>query len=131
MERIQKTWGQRIKLFENDLCEVCLLQLVPNQRCSWHFHKQKVNYFYVIEGELGIKTQWGEELLGPNEFFTIFPPDKHEFQTHEKSCKVIEVAYVKLNPEDIERQKLGGPLEVGGVDYKDYLVNDQPFGRGL
>ena len=110
IERQQKTWGQRTKIFENDLCEVCLLQLVPKQRCSWHSHKGKINQFYVIEGELGIKTEWGETILGPEEFFTIFPPDRHEFQTHEKPAKVIEVAFVKLDPEDIQREILGGPL---------------------
>ena len=112
-ERIYKTWGQRIKLFENDLCEVCFLQLTPNQRCSWHSHKHKVNFFFVIEGELIVKTEWGEVILEPYENFSVFPSDKHEFQTHEKSAKIIEVAYVELNPEDIDRINLGGPLGKG------------------
>ena len=122
-ERIQKTWGQRFKLFENDLCEVCYLQLVPNQRCSWHFHDQKVNFFFVIDGELIVKTEWGEVTLRENEFFTVNPPDKHEFQTHGKSAKIIEVAYVKLDPEDINRENLGGPLNLTPFQLPDDFLD--------
>ena len=110
-ERIYKTWGQRHKLFENDLCEVCFLDLDPSQRCSYHFHNSKANYFFVITGELTVKTEWGTVVLGPNEFFTVFPQDKHEFQTGNAPTKIIEVAYVKLDPQDIYRGKLGGPIE--------------------
>ena len=49
-ERIYKTWGQRFKLFENHLNEVCYLDLKPNERCSWHSHEHKANFFFVIEG---------------------------------------------------------------------------------
>ena len=109
-ERIYKTWGERFKLFENDLNEVCFLDLIPYQRCSYHFHNSKSNFFFVVEGELTVKTEWGTVVLNKNEFFTVHPKDKHEFQTHEKPTKVIEIAYVNLNPEDIERGKLGGSL---------------------
>ncbi len=110
-ERIYKTWGQRYKLFENDLNEVCYLNLDPNERCSWHKHEHKKNFFFVIDGELTVKTQWGEVDLTQGEFFTVNPGDFHEFQTHEHRTRIIEVAYVSLDPSDIQREKLGGPLD--------------------
>lgn len=110
-ERIYKTWGQRFKLFENDLNEVCYLALNSNQRCSFHVHEHKANFFFVIEGELIVKTEWGKVSLGPGEFFTVNPGDHHEFQTHEEPTKIIEIAYVKLDSSDILRETLGGPLE--------------------
>jgi len=110
MERIYKTWGQRIKLHEDDLSEVCYLSLNPHQRCSYHSHDSKSNFFFVIEGKLIVKTQWGGVALGPNEFFTVHPPDLHEFQTGETPTKIIEIAFVKLNPEDINRENVGGPI---------------------
>lgn len=112
MERMAKVWGQRFRLFENDLNEVCYLDLVPNARCSYHFHNSKSNFFFVVSGKLVVKTERGTVELGPNEFFTVHPQDKHEFQTKELPTKVIEIAYIKLDPEDIYRDatKLGGPL---------------------
>ncbi len=117
-ERIYKTWGQRHKLYDNHLCEVCYLDLEPYQRCSYHFHNSKSNYFFVITGELTVKTEWGTVNLGPNESFTVHPQDKHEFQTGMAPTRIIEVAYVKLDSEDIYRGKLGGPLkdEVGSYE---------------
>jgi len=68
----------------------------------------------VLEGSLTVTTQWGEVTLGENEFFTVHPPDKHEFSTGSEPTKIIEVAFVKLNPEDINRDNIGGPI--GMVD---------------
>ena len=110
-ERTYKTWGQRHRVFENDLCEVCYLDLEPKQRCSFHFHNSKSNLFFVIMGELTIKTEWGTVVLKPNEMFTVHPQDKHEFSTGVQPTRIIEVAYVKLDPEDIYRSSIGGPTE--------------------
>jgi len=109
-ERVQKVWGERFKLFENDLCEVCFLDLLPMKRCSWHNHRSKSNFFFVIEGQLGIKTRWGKVILNKNEFFTVHPTDEHEFRTFRMPTKIIEIAWVKLDPEDISRSLLGGEL---------------------
>ena len=109
-ERIYKTWGQRIKLHEDDLSETCFLVLNPKQRCSYNNHDAKSNFFFVIEGALTVTTEWGEVTLGPYEFFTVHPPDKHEFSTGADPTKIIEIAYLKLNPEDINRDNIGGPI---------------------
>ena len=109
-ERIHKTWGQRFKLYQDDLSETCYLVLNPNQRCSFHKHEHRANFFFVVEGELIVKTEWGEVLLGPNEFFTVNPPDKHEFKTADKPAKIIEIAYVKYDGNDIQRDNIGGPV---------------------
>ncbi|MHC4397763.1 MAG: hypothetical protein ACYS1A_19130, partial [Planctomycetota bacterium] len=63
MERTRKTWGEKWNIFENDLCEVSVLYLEPQQRCSWHRHVSKFNTFFVVEGELYIKLQDGESKL--------------------------------------------------------------------
>jgi mannose-6-phosphate isomerase-like protein (cupin superfamily) len=111
MERTHKTWGERICIFKNDLCEVSLLELVPKQRCSWHYHHSKYNLFYVIEGQLFIKTDWGIAQLDKGQIFTTKPLEKHEFQTASEPCKIIEIMYVQYSEEDIIRESLGGPLD--------------------
>ena len=111
MERTMKTWGEKKNIFHNDLCEVSVLDLVPNQRCSLHKHQTKFNTFYVIEGELFIKTEWGVAQLQAGQDFTTRPREFHEFQTAKQPCKVIEVMYTQYDAEDIERETLGGPIE--------------------
>ena len=111
MERTRKTWGSKWNIFQNDLCEVSILKLEPHQRCSWHRHKAKSNLFFVISGQLFIKTEWGVEELNENEVFTTHPGELHEFQTRERPANIIEVMYVQYNAEDIQREVLGGPIK--------------------
>jgi mannose-6-phosphate isomerase-like protein (cupin superfamily) len=110
MERTHKTWGNRCCLFKNDLCEVSVLDLRPSERCSLHTHRTKFNQFYVLKGELFIKTEWGIERIKEGQIFTVKPGEKHEFQTHDQPCLCIEIMYVQYDPEDIQREILGGPL---------------------
>jgi len=110
MERTYKTWGEKWNVFQNDLCEVSILYLKPHQRCSWHKHQTKFNQFFVIEGEIYIKTEWGKSYIEKGQVFTTRPLEYHEFQTADKPAVIQEIMYVKYDPEDIDRQTLGGPI---------------------
>ena len=123
MERTYKTWGQKWNIFQNDLNEVSYLDLQPNQRCSWHRHDTKSNLFFVIEGVLHVKTEWGTANVAEGEIFTTRPGDWHEFQTGDSGCRVIEVMFVKYDPEDIEREKVGGPIN-STIEHCKYCGND-------
>jgi mannose-6-phosphate isomerase-like protein (cupin superfamily) len=112
MERTYKTWGEKWLIFKNDLCEVSVLYLKPQQRCSWHRHKSKFNLFFVIEGMIVIKTEWGLANVDPGQIFTTSPGEWHEFQTRDCCATVIEVMFVQYDSEDIERKEIGGPLNV-------------------
>lgn len=111
MERCHKTWGEKWNIFQSDLDEVSYLDLRSWQRCSWHRHQAKYNLFFVVEGEIWIKTTDGISHVRKNEIFTTRPGEWHEFQTHEHPARIIEVMYVKYAAEDIERTEIGGALE--------------------
>lgn len=111
MERTHKSWGDKTNIFCNDSCEVSVLRLNPNQRCSWHKHQAKYNLFFVLEGEIFIRTDWGISKVRKDGIFTTRPGEYHEFQTHEKSALIIETMYVQYEPDDIQRDRVGGPLE--------------------
>ena len=112
MERTRKTWGERWLLFKNDLCEISYLELEPNRRCSWHYHKTKFNLFFVTEGELYIKLEDGIAKIEQFQIFTTKPDEMHEFQTHDKPAKILEIMYVQYEAADIMRDptQLGGKL---------------------
>jgi mannose-6-phosphate isomerase-like protein (cupin superfamily) len=110
MERTHKSWGEKWNLHINDLNEVSVLYLQPNQRCSWHKHQTKFNRFFVIQGSLYIKTESGVAEVKEHEIFTTRPGEMHEFQTHDSGAIVMEIMYVKYDPEDIQRETIGGNL---------------------
>ena len=111
MERTYKTWGEKWNVFENDLCEISLLYLKPQKRCSWHRHQAKYNQFFVIEGEVKIKTEWGTALITKGQIFTTRPGEWHEFQTTGEPAILQEIMYVQYDSSDIERETLGGDLD--------------------
>jgi D-lyxose ketol-isomerase len=43
--------------------------------------------------------------------FEVEPGVTHEFQTYEEPTIIQEIAYVNYDPEDIQRETLGGPLD--------------------
>jgi len=112
MERTYKTWGEKANIFCNDTCEVSILRLKPHQRCSWHKHQTKFNKFYVLDGILDIKTEWGTTEVLPGQIFTTGPGEMHEFRTRHLDTLAIEVMYVNYDSDDIDRdmEKWGGPI---------------------
>ena len=111
MECTHGTWGIRLKTFAWDGGLVTLLFLEPNRRCSWHYHKAVYNQFTCVSGKVGIKTDKEHTTwLTERQSFTTEPGEYHEFQTGEEGAVVEEIAYAKYCPNDIHREKLGGPL---------------------
>lgn len=105
------SWGERMRTFRWDGGIVTLLFLRPNQRCSWHSHNSQWNRFTVIEGKLGIKTGKGyTTVIHRKQSFEVEPGIWHEFQTYDEHCVVEEIAYVKYDEHDIDRETLGGAL---------------------
>lgn len=139
MEATHGTWGQRIRTFEWDSGIATILYLEPWQRCSYHSHKETWNQFFVIEGELGVLTEKGYTThLRKGQAFTVEPRVKHEFQTYYSPTIVEEIAYVKYNPYDIDRESFGGPLkedkfgsnDKGQATYDGIIIGDKNESKG-
>ncbi len=118
MESIFKCWGERRRILLDSKNEVDLLYLKKDTFCSTHTHKYKNNKFIVISGQVRIESDFGHALLNANDTWTVHAPRKHRFVALEDSV-MIEIAYVKegdINPEDIDRESLGGKI-IDGVEY--------------
>ena len=110
------TWGRRVRLFQDENSLHTILYLEPHKRCSWHKHAHAYNMFYVVDGELTVKTDIGPNnqrnytTIGHGQTFTVKPGIMHEFQTKAKPTIIYEVAYVKYDTRDIFREQLGGDM---------------------
>ena len=92
-----------------DISKEDLLRINKGFQCSYHHHKLKRNFFYVLEGELKVKHDMGETVLGKEEFLEVSPPNKHQF-VGMTDVLAIEIVYVKLEDalDDIIREESGG-----------------------
>lgn len=106
MQRYHKIWGQRYLLRQDSTHAISFLDLIANTCCSWHSHKAKSNFFFLIDGSISIKTEFGETKLEPGQIFTVEPGLRHQFIVH-KDSKLIEEMYVEYDEADIQRETLG------------------------
>jgi mannose-6-phosphate isomerase-like protein (cupin superfamily) len=104
-KQVQKLWGYEIWIENNiQYCgkHLCVL---PNKWCSAHFHKNKKETFYVIDGELILyysnnideniwsSGTYNKIILKKGESFTIEPYTVHRFSSNiNKPCHFIEVS---------------------------------------
>jgi mannose-6-phosphate isomerase-like protein (cupin superfamily) len=102
---VPKLWGYEIWIENNNLYCGKHLHVMPNKLCSVHFHKNKKETFYVIDGELLLnyssninKKDWIDGnintiILKRGESFTIEPMIAHRFTSNTNySCNFIEIS---------------------------------------
>jgi len=109
--RIFKVWGIRDRAHLSDKCEIDIVTLLPNCQCSVHYHNKKANKFIVLEGEVIIKTEFGETNLKKGDRIVIEAPLIHQFKTTNKPAIMVEIAYIEngtIDPDDIIRICQGG-----------------------
>lgn len=97
MKKVKKQWGSELWVVNEP--EYCgkILTVKPGHRCSMHFHKNKKETFYILEGTLSLKlidlsdASVTYKRLYPGEALTLDPLTPHSFSTFGNSpCKFIE-----------------------------------------
>lgn len=115
--RTHGTWGSRVVTWQDDYKLIAILYLNPRKRCSWHKHNHASNQFFVISGQIVVKTDIGPDnqrnytTVKEGQYFTVGPGVYHEFRTTDIGAIVEEIAYVKYEKADICRQQLGGDCD--------------------
>jgi mannose-6-phosphate isomerase-like protein (cupin superfamily) len=102
---VNKKWGYEIWIENNDLYCGKHLHVLPDKYCSVHYHKNKKETFYVINGELSLeysrhlnKDVWDSKIvnniiLKKGESFTIEPRIAHRFTSNTNfPCDFIEIS---------------------------------------
>lgn len=125
---IHKVWGERRRILLTTKTEIDLLYLKAHSFCSTHSHKEKINKFVVVSGEVHVETEFGDKCLKNNQSFTVYPGMRHRFVTHTDSI-MVELAYViegQIDPEDIDRISQGGKF-IGGKE----ITHNELRNKGL
>ena len=84
MEFVNKRWGYELWIENSkDYCGKHL-HVVPNQWCSFHYHKNKKETFYVISGELLVAHAPYSDDLAKN--VRVLSDPRHDWRSS-ASCK--------------------------------------------
>lgn len=107
-----KCWGTTRAIFGRNNVEVHVIGVNAGGKCSKHRHQHKANAFYVLEGRLAIDV-WkraydlvDRTVLEAGEYMEVGPGEFHRFEAL-TDVTALEVYYVTLDPDDIERETVG------------------------
>lgn len=88
---VQKVWGSEEWLVNNELYCAKFLNLNKNSYCSIHWHKQKDETFYVLDGEIKLEL-FGETIyLSSGQSIRLKPYTVHRF-TGITNSKILEIS---------------------------------------
>lgn len=131
MSIIKKIWSTRNRIFESYEVEMDLLNLNKDTVCSIHSHKEKINRFILISGEVNIITDLGKYELKVGVPFDVEPPMIHQF-TVIKDSIMLEIAFVEdgtIDSDDILRIQQGGKIINGEFCVLDKLSKKQKYNK--
>ena len=113
----EKVWGKtKLVTIQNNF-EVHELEVTAGGYCSRHRHR-KWNRFHIFSGKLVVELfadspRWPsskpiiDRILGPGDFFEVAPDTWHRFRA-EQDTHCIELYWIGVDPQDIERADVGG-----------------------
>ena len=87
---VPKGWGYEKWIANSELYCGKLLFIRKGHRCSWHYHTNKDETFYIQSGEVlliyGDVDDMGKakmKVLGPGDKFYVYPGLRHQMQARE------------------------------------------------
>ena len=100
VKTVEKQWGQELWLANNEKHDYCgkILTVKPGFSTSLHFHSNKHETFYVLEGELEVvtldteTTEPASYFLTPGDAFEIPQNVPHRLCANGVPAKFIEVS---------------------------------------
>jgi mannose-6-phosphate isomerase-like protein (cupin superfamily) len=98
MKQNKRPWGEY-----EIISQTKILKILPNSSLSLQYHKERDEYWKVLEGE-GIITIEDEKYNAKKgDQYLIKRGEKHRIITNNKSIKILEISCGKIDEEDIIR----------------------------
>lgn len=97
MKIINKPWGMEEILETNDKYTVKRLLMKNGCRCSYQYHKKKLETIMVISGKLTIVFESEEKEYSPGDIITIKPFEKHRMAAKSGDSTYFECSTSELD----------------------------------
>jgi mannose-6-phosphate isomerase-like protein (cupin superfamily) len=70
LHRLAKGWGYELWLVNRHYCGK-LLHFQQGRKCSWHYHRQKEEVFFLHRGRLRVRYSYGDDLATASEVLLL------------------------------------------------------------
>ena len=109
IKKVDKSWGNEEWIVNNNLYCGKILNLKPGFQGSIHYHKNKHETFYLLEGQVLLELPPNKtKILNPGDVQILSPLTKHRF-TPLKHSKIIEFS-THHEDSDTYRDTKSGPI---------------------
>lgn len=92
IKKVKKFWGGEEWLANNEKYCGKILTLKRGFICSYHYHKNKDETFYILKGRIYIVIEGTKMILKKGEAIRLAPGQKHMFASLDKTSKIIEIS---------------------------------------
>ena len=112
-KEVNKEWGKEIWIVNRDYCGKKLI-LNKGFRCSMHYHKNKDETFYILNGQVLLEIGMQKNIMLPGDSILIKPGQKHRFTGLEFS----EIMEFSTHHEDSDsyREELSGKVDLDKLE---------------
>lgn len=99
----KRPWGEEEILTMNEPSTVKILTVASGKRCSLQYHKNRKEFWKIIEGEAIVEIDDKKIDAKKNDEFEINPESKHRITGKNGDCKILEVSFGTFDENDIIR----------------------------
>jgi len=112
-KEVKKEWGKEIWIVNRDYCGKKLI-LNKGFRCSMHYHKNKDETFYILNGKVLLEIGMQKNIMLPGDSILIKPGQKHRFTGLEYS----EIMEFSTHHEDSDsyREESSGKVDLDKLE---------------
>jgi quercetin dioxygenase-like cupin family protein len=121
-EMHKKLWGSEEWLANTDKYCGKILVLEEGFRCSYHFHKNKDETFYVLDGLVYLNLDGKDNILKPGDSRRVMPGQKHYFTSLEGRSRIIEIS-THHEDSDSYREYESGTVDTLALKKRLGLIN--------
>jgi mannose-6-phosphate isomerase len=119
MKKVEKVWGSEEWIVNNDRYCGKILNLTKGYRGSMHYHKNKHETFYILEGRVLMELDSERKVMFPGEVQEIRPYGKHRFTGLEDS-KIIEFS-THHDDEDTYRDRESEKVDLESLEFVEVV----------
>jgi mannose-6-phosphate isomerase-like protein (cupin superfamily) len=120
---IEKVWGSEEWLANTEKYCGKILSLKPGFISSLHYHKNKDETFYILQGRVYFKLNEKEMIFMKGDTVRVKPEQKHQFASLGEQCRIIEISthheesdsYRETQSQPVDLEKLKSSLKDRGI----------------
>ena len=98
-----RPWGNFERFTLNENSTVKILTIRPKKKNSLQYHRERKEFWKVLEGNPKLTIGGRTVRAKPNDEFVIRKKTRHRIEAGTKRVKILEISFGKFDEEDVVR----------------------------